>query len=409
MSDNKTKLEKNAATILSIGVLICVGIISFSTLSAKESALLSLLLTVLSVLASWLFSSIHSSSQHAEAINEVKEMHNENLRTYALKAAEKVNNLSEQLNRLSLYLEEELSDSNITSERSVRVVSAIHMIAMLKSVNDTSLSDWQGVIGEEIEEHRKEYEEREKQLLSLVDKVDQLWDSYDGESISVDAVDKRVNQLKREVSNLAANITGSHLNLSRTPKKTTRRKEVVVKCPKCEGQVKFVQRQKQGSIKPITCTSCKSGLISKYESETGSFFVTLSGVKQEKVNCPSCTASISVGVNNDIEKSSTTKCSNCHSKLFLSRDSNDKISIKLHGNNASFEIDDEFLELVRNKLPAQPWEKHIHKKIAKQLSVSNASVSKAIDRLIARGVFKDQIDGALYDIVQSQPSKAANG
>ncbi len=83
------KLEKNVAILLSIGVTICVLIIALGSLSAKESAILSLLLTILSVMASWIFSTIHSSSQHAEAISEVKEMHNENLRTYALKAAEK--------------------------------------------------------------------------------------------------------------------------------------------------------------------------------------------------------------------------------------------------------------------------------------------------------------------------------
>ena len=122
-------------------------------------------------------------------------MHNENLRTYALKAAEKVNNLSEQLNRLSLYLEDDLQEeSNYSESSNQRIISAIHMIAMLKSVNDTSLSDWQGVIGEEIEEHRKEAEEREIILTNLMDKVERLWGSYEQDAITSDKVDKRINQ-----------------------------------------------------------------------------------------------------------------------------------------------------------------------------------------------------------------------
>ena len=67
-----TSLEKYVAVVLSIGVAICVFIIAFGSLSAKEGAILSLLLTILSVMASWIFSTLHSSNQHAEAITEVK-------------------------------------------------------------------------------------------------------------------------------------------------------------------------------------------------------------------------------------------------------------------------------------------------------------------------------------------------
>jgi hypothetical protein len=34
--------------------------------------------------------------------------------------------------------------------REERIESAIHLIRTLKSVNDTSLSDWEGVIGDEL-------------------------------------------------------------------------------------------------------------------------------------------------------------------------------------------------------------------------------------------------------------------
>ncbi|HBH7918731.1 TPA: hypothetical protein ACF311_004614 [Vibrio parahaemolyticus] len=403
MSENKLKLEKNAAIVLSLGVAICVAIITFSTLSAKESALLSLLLTVLSVLASWLFSSIHSSSQHAEAINEVKEMHNDNLRTYALKAAEKVNNLSEQLNRLSLYLEDELSDDSIPCERAVRVVSAIHMIAMLKSVNDTSLSDWQGVIGEEIEEHRKENEEQKKQLLSLIEKVDHLWESYDDDSLSVDAVDKRVNQLKREVSNLAANITGSHINVTRNPK-SAERERIKTQCPACNGDIEYSQRGKKGSAKPISCKHCRTKLVSNYDDEHSKFRLVVAELKNETFHCPTCEASTSCKVDTRLNKRATLDCSSCNTKLVVVRKGSGQLNINGHRTLPTQEINDEFIELVRKELPQQPWEKHIHKTVARKLDVTNTAVQKAIDKLIATGVFKEQKDGVLFDLVKIKES-----
>ena len=96
--------------------------------------------------------------------------HRTNLRTYALKAAEKVTNLSNELSRLSAYLQQELdyTDYRNTEEelqaKEERLESAIRLLSTLKSVNDTSLSDWQGVIGDELAEQREQIHEREQEL-----------------------------------------------------------------------------------------------------------------------------------------------------------------------------------------------------------------------------------------------------
>jgi hypothetical protein len=394
-------LERNVGILLSIGVTVCVLIIAFGSLSAKESAILSLLLTVLSVMASWVFSTIHSSSQHAQAISEVKEMHNENLRTYALKAAEKVTNLSDQLNRLSSFLGEELDggeDALLDSKH--RILSAIHMIAMLKSVNDTSLSDWQGVIGEEIEEHRKEAEENEKLLIKLMDKVDHLWDSYEQETISAEIVDKRVNQLKKEMKSLAGNITGSHISIPRAKK--ILKQKIEKNCPSCKGIITYVQREKHGSAKPLSCEHCSVSLISIYNEKSEEFDVNISGLKLEKFNCPSCTKNIVGEVDTVPNKKNIIKCKECSANIIINRSTFGAVIALIHPEEfqTGVVLNDEFISNVEALLPTQPWPKNVHKDVATQLKSSNNSVQRAIKQLILNGQVKDQKDGVLYELIK---------
>lgn len=56
-------------------------------------------------------------------------------------------------------------------------------------------------------------------------------------------------------------------------------------------------------------------------------------------------------------------------------------------------IPEEKLQCIREKLPSQPWLNGIHKEIAKELGYSNRDVSAAINILISRGIFKNQVDG----------------
>ena len=114
-----------------------------------------MLLTILSFVVSYLISNYFAEISYKKAIDEVQEQHLANLRTYALNAAEKVGNLSNELTRLSLYLQQELDydEENLEMANHAlyeRITSTIHLINTLKSVNDTSLSDWRGVIGEEL-------------------------------------------------------------------------------------------------------------------------------------------------------------------------------------------------------------------------------------------------------------------
>ena len=60
-----------------------------------------------------------------------------------------------------------------------------------------------------------------------------------------------------------------------------------------------------------------------------------------------------------------------------------------------FQINDEFIEAVKELLPPQPWSVGIHKTIASQLGCTNAKVSRAIKTLIQNGAFQPQVDGQI--------------
>lgn len=74
-----------------------------------------------------------------------------------------------------------------------------------------------------------------------------------------------------------------------------------------------------------------------------------------------------------------------------------KERVKSSGKLVNRILDEEILKQIEEKLPQQPWKTGIHKEIASELEVSNKLVSTAIQQLIAKGVFKQQIDGKIIN------------
>ncbi|MCC4213759.1 hypothetical protein [Leeuwenhoekiella parthenopeia] len=60
-------------------------------------------------------------------------------------------------------------------------------------------------------------------------------------------------------------------------------------------------------------------------------------------------------------------------------------------------LNEEMLKQIARELPKQPWETGIHKTIASKLGYSNKFVSVAIQLLIGKGIFKNQIDGNIIE------------
>ena len=76
---------------------VCFVQIYAGTQTAREAVLLSFLLTIASVAASWILTHIYAQSATREKIQEIQSIHHENMRLFGLKAAEKVFNLSNEI------------------------------------------------------------------------------------------------------------------------------------------------------------------------------------------------------------------------------------------------------------------------------------------------------------------------
>jgi len=55
------------------------------------------------------------------------------------------------------------------------------------------------------------------------------------------------------------------------------------------------------------------------------------------------------------------------------------------------------IEKIKSRLPEQPWIKNQHKKTARELGLSNKTVSRAIEKLIEEGFFKKQYKGEIIE------------
>ena len=98
--------------------------------------------------------------------------------------------------------------------------------------------------------------------------------------------------------------------------------------------------------------------------------------------------------------STTTVCTSCSNVVRIVRQLNG-ITIKEQNKSQvvahAAALSEELIALVSAKLPPQPWPNGTHKLVARQLEIPHATVSRAIDQLIRRGVFKPQIDGVVFE------------
>lgn len=393
---------------LALAIVLIVSVIAFNNaLTANESTLLSVLLTVLSIIGSWIVSMYFSKKSQKEAIDEVKIEHQNNLRTYALNAAEKVNNLSNELSKLALYLRSELeqdddSDEYALNSKVERIESAIHIVNTLKSVNDTSLSDWKGVIGDELEEREEEKEEREERLLELTEKIENIVQSQNTnqkqESYS------ELTFIKKQLEQLGKTIGPSPLNL-RTSSKKLPKEKVEKTCPNCDAAISYTQRENVKGHKTVKCTSCGKRSLSRFNSASG-FYLTKEQFIKETFNCPWCNTVNDKEISNIPFTKEVCICSNCDDKVKVTRKLDMGLSVNTFGNPNSkgsiihpknpIEITEEILDEVENTLPEQPWPVAVHKIIAEKLKISNRTAYRCISELVIQGRCNPQINGTVF-------------
>ncbi|HEQ3536111.1 TPA: hypothetical protein VGS95_004506 [Vibrio parahaemolyticus] len=384
--------------VLSVVVGICLlGTLYSLTqdgLSNREVTLFSSALAVLSMAISWLITDIYSESSKQSALEDAKNFHNENIKTYVVNASEKVNNISNELDRLSTWLKQINQDYADNEQHEVivireRVASATHLIETLKSVNDTTVNDWRGVIGEEIKTYREKEElEKQKQIDGLLLRIKNL-EALDeqGEESSESMINAR-----KDLDELLSD-QGIVVNQQKKIQHVTR------KCPNCSTTVGYDQHTRNDNIRQIRCSkiSCNSVLISKYSERDKYFDLFAPEIEEQKAACLVCNTEHSLELPIYEGSMVKEKC-NCFNVITMRyRNGSVRTSQSKTPAIASREITEEFLQQVLVLLPPQPWEKDVHKIVAKELNESNKVVQKAIKQLIRRGDLYDQVDGRLFE------------
>ena len=395
-SGSDTKHSRVALIIISVGIFFIAAVlflISLSDLTSRETTLLGTVLTLLSVTIGGGVSHFYSTQDKKNAIAEIRDFEQRNLRTFALKAAEKVTNLSKELNRLSAYLQEELQYTDYRNSdealfaKEERIESAIHMLESLRSINDTSLSDWQGVIGEELDERREFAKEQAEALIELGERLN----AVENQSAPASPPEE-FEEIKRSLRNLAAEFSGSAFRSKQRPNF----QHVETFCTSCTAPIKYGQRAKEDDCKAIQCKNCNTNLISRYRESTG-FVLTVRRNLSEEVTCPECSYKQSVELDEWPTASTTSVCTSCDVTLRISRAEKGQLIkvASINQSRPSAPLTEELLEVVRISLPEQPWPKGIHQTVAVKLSIKPSTVQKAIQHLIRTNVFMDQVDGVV--------------
>ena len=399
MSFNKSNNKLLYGSVIALTVLLAIilVILSYATLSNRESALFGTVLTFVSILAGGIITHAYAQDSKKKDIEELADLHQKNLRTYALKAAEKVNNLSKELSRLSSYLEDELDETDYRSTeeellaKEERIESAIHMLTTLKSVNDTSLSDWQGVIGDEIYEQRIEEAERTEELHEILERFSSLETAHANvQKFDPTALQRELNEVRRDLRSLASEITGVPI------KRYTDKGYSLIdaKCPSCGNTVSYRQKPREANSKAITCNHCQTNLVSEYTEAQG-FQLHIRRSIPENIVCPSCESQMNIELDEWPSASTTVKCQNCEENIRVSRASGGIKTNLILQMKSKFPLTEEIIDKVRNALPKQPWPRGIHKLLGESLKLPHQQIQRAIQHLIRMGVVMDQVDGQI--------------
>jgi hypothetical protein len=402
---------KNENRILLIatiaGIAFCLWKITRNP-TPNEALLLSLFMTLLSIFASWIVSKHYAKASYEDS-----------LKVFALKAAEKVTNLSNELDRLATFLQKSLDDDDFASPveellaKTIRFEDAIHLITALRSVNDTSLSDWRGVIGSELSKQREaqieEQEEREDNLRDIMARLEDiqreaLETAGLKESLEREKVRIELGAIRNDMRSLASQVGGVRLA-------PTKRRTFQNPCPRCQEPIEYHYNTKSQATKKVDCPSCHAKL---YASSNGA--ESMLRERQplpETLACPICATVTTRDLDPLFGTMQEYGCPTCYSHLRAIR-SRGGITIRVVNpisietttapdNSTSLPVSDDLLQKVEIAMGFQPWPKGRSQEVRSQLKLSLATINAALEELISRGIFKHQIGGVLYEPIEGQP------
>jgi hypothetical protein len=370
--------------VLAGGLILCLYIAATRSLSSNETLMIGILVSIFSVLISWILTHLYSQITLRSSTEEVKQLHKENIHTYAVKAAEKVFNLSNELDRLNNYLKNIDYSSIDNAEIEVLVLNerlhaTIHLADTLKSMNDTFLSDWKGVIGDEIRQQQyleQQINEIQEQLESQ-QRTRELLEEHTISYEDLETVQQRIEEMERRLGE----------KISRLPfrvrpvMRPVVRQDIPLECPNCASVNVSRLRTRKGARKLISCNNCGQSFKVEFEKD-GSYKIEKVPHVDFTIACILCSCELRDTIPDYPGATRKITCSNCDLEVTVAKTKD--------GVNADAgyhkRLPRKFIEKVLENLPiTTPWPKGIHKVIAERLHVSNSAVSGAIAILIEEG------------------------
>lgn len=373
-----------------VGILVIAGL---SELSPREYLFLSILLTGLAIVASWLATSLASKSSSEQMRETLKAEYMENLRTYALKAAEKVQNLSMEMERLIDYVKgstpsEEEGDVKMAAER-LKTVAL--MLETIKSVNDTALSDWRGIIGEEL----KKQEQIETDIEAIFSKIEDLEEATTAPTVTTmlgeqpwlpstgalaAAVDWETiykGTLHPGLENIDEDIQ-RYASSSPIPVRMPRRRkiEALIKCPKCESEKQTRVTLRAGYQKIARCGNCRNYFTIKVDSDLNISTDSI-GTKDTIVKCVLCdeehTVTFPIWPGYVFHHS----CPKCHSVIYANVSADEELKHRQSEN-----ISKKFLDILEQMVEGKYPSIDNISAIATEFGISKAKVTQGITVLV---------------------------
>jgi transposase-like protein len=308
----------------------------------------------------------------------LKKEYSDNLRTYALKAAEKVQNLSQEIERLREYLHGinvtgESEDSKLAHER---LETATIMLDTLKSVNDTALSDWRGIIGDEL----RQQEEIQADIDNIYSKLEELEEiksvsaASEPQLFEIDLADSGIED---DIDKI---VTG-YASKSPIPVRIRKKRKIdaSVRCPMCGSENRTRVRLRDGYKKVTRCNTCRRFFTVNVDSDLN---VTPQPVEtsEKSAKCVLCDAEMTVNYPLWPGYSFELQCQNCHSVMKASVSA--EKAIQFHQSEM---ISKKFLDILEQTVHGmEPSEENLSA-IATEYGVSKAKVRQGVDVLVHLG------------------------
>jgi transcription elongation factor Elf1 len=373
-----------------LGIIVITGL---SELSAREYLFLSILLAGLSIGASWIGTNAASKSNVEQMRESLKKDYIENLRTYALKAAEKVQNLSAEMQRLIDYVKESSPSGEETAVKMAaeRLKTVSLMLETIKSVNDTALSDWRGVIGDELRKQEKiqtdideifsKIEDLEEAVATPTEPRGQIWlpgmgvatADVPGSEMALHDLASRLKDIDKDVLKYASS--------SPIPVRMPRRKkiDVIIKCPNCESENQTRVNMREGYKKVTRCRNCGTYFTITVNSDLNIGTERIE-TKNTMVKCVLCDEEQSVNFPVWPGYVLHYGCPKCQSVIYASVGGDEE----LH-HRQSEKISKKFLDIIEQMVESQyPSEDDISA-IAREIGVSKAKVTQCVTVLLNLG------------------------